>query len=88
MVAHASEPPRPVRELNPAIPVELEEIILRCLEKQPEDRVQDAQTLREMLEQVPQLEGWSSSIAAQWWTDYGCPQRKALAEAAVEMAAV
>jgi len=88
MVAHASEIPRPPRELNPQIPVELEEIILRCLEKQPEDRVQDAQTLRQMLEQVPATEDWSSSIAAQWWADYGCPERKALAEAAVEMAAV
>jgi hypothetical protein len=66
----------------------LEEIILQCLEKQPEDRVQDALTLRDMLERVPACEAWSSTIAAQWWTDYGCPQRKALAAAAVEMAAV
>lgn len=88
MVAQASETPRPPRDLNPDIPVELEEIILRCLEKQPEDRVQDALALREMLEQVPATEDWSSSIAAQWWTNYGCPKRKALAAAAVEMAAV
>ena len=88
MVAHASESPKPPRELNEEIPVELEEVILRCLEKQPEDRVQDAQTLREMLDQVPSTEDWSSSIAAQWWTNYGCPERKALAAAAVEMAAV
>lgn len=88
MVAHASESPQPPRELNDAIPVELEEIILRCLEKQPEDRIQDALTLSEILDEVPLNEIWSSSIAARWWTDYGCPQRKALAEAALEMAAV
>ena len=88
MVAHVSEPPRPLRELNPEIPEELEEIILRCLEKQPEDRVQDAATLREMLEQVPSTSDWSSAIAANWWTNYGCPKRKAMAEQAVELAAV
>jgi len=88
MVAHASETPRPPRELNADIPIALEEIILRCLEKQPEDRVQDAQSLREMLEQVPAREDWSSAIAADWWTNYGCPKRKAMAAQAVEMAAV
>jgi len=88
MVAHASETPISPRDLCSTIPIELEEIILRCLEKQPEDRVQDAQTLGEMLEQVPCFEAWSKTAAAQWWTDYGCPQRKALAAAALEMAAV
>ncbi|MEM8946021.1 MAG: serine/threonine-protein kinase [Planctomycetota bacterium] len=88
MIAHASEAPKSPRELNPNLPVELEEIILRCLEKQPEDRVQDTATLRQMLDEVPITDDWSSSIAADWWTNYGCPQRKALAEQALEMAAV
>lgn len=88
MIAHASESPRPPREINPDIPEELEEIILQCLEKQPEDRVQDAETLSEMLQQVPHVDTWSSTIAADWWTNYGCPERKALAKQAMEMAAV
>jgi len=88
MVAHASESPVAPRELNDSIPIELEEIIMRCLEKQPEDRIQDAQALNEMLDQVPSNECWSNSIAAQWWTNYGCPKRRAMANAAVEMAAV
>ena len=88
MVAHASEQPKSPREWNPDIPVELEEIILRCLEKQPEDRFQDIPALRETLDQVPGAERWSASEAANWWHDYGCPKRKAMAAAAVEMAAV
>jgi serine/threonine-protein kinase len=88
MVAHASEQPKPPREWNPDIPMELEEIILRCLEKQPEDRFQDIPALRETLDQVPGAERWSASEAANWWHDYGCPKRKAMAAAAVEMAAV
>lgn len=87
MVAHASENPVPPSEFNPQIPEELDELILRCLEKQPEDRVQTARQLEEMLGRIPLTEPWSSIQAARWWTDYGCPQRKALAAAALEMAA-
>ena len=88
IVAHATKQPQPPRELNPDIPEELEEIILRCLEKQPEDRFQDVVALRETLEQIPLSQPWSAAHAASWWNDYGCPKRKALAAEAIEMAAV
>ncbi len=88
LVAHASETPVSPRELNPTIPVELEEIILRCLEKQPEDRFQDVASLQEQLEQVQFDEYWSSKQASAWWNCNGCPERKAMAAEAVEMAAV
>ena len=88
LVAHASETPVSPRELNPEIPVELDEIIMRCLEKQPEDRFQDAATLQEQLEQIPLTDRWSSKRASEWWNCNGCPKRKAMAAEAVEMAAV
>ncbi|NOY30082.1 MAG: serine/threonine protein kinase [Planctomycetes bacterium] len=88
MVAHASEVPQSPREINAEIPKELEAIILRCLEKQPEDRFQDAKALGEMLQQVPSDPPWSSRLAAQWWQEYGCPERKAMAVAAMEQAAM
>ncbi|MDZ4657446.1 MAG: serine/threonine-protein kinase [Bythopirellula sp.] len=88
LVAHASETPVSPRELNPTIPVELEEIILRCLEKQPEDRFQDVASLAEQLEQVPLVDAWSSKLASEWWNCNGCPERKAMAAEAVELAAV
>jgi serine/threonine-protein kinase len=88
MIAHASEAPTPPRDLVADVPQELEEIILRCLEKQPEDRFQDAATLQEQLERLPQCDQWSSRLAADWWQQHGCPERKALAAAEVEMAAV
>lgn len=88
MVAHASEAPRPPRDLNEDIPIELEEIILRCLEKEQEDRFQDVQSMREALEKVPQYGQWSSRMAADWWHEFGCPQRKAMAAEALELAAV
>ena len=88
LVAHASETPTAPRDLNPEIPRELEETLLRCLEKSPEDRVQSAAELSELLEKVTCTENWTSALAADWWTSHGCPERKALADAALEMAAV
>jgi eukaryotic-like serine/threonine-protein kinase len=88
MIAHASEDPEPPRLLNAAIPHELEEVILRALEKRPDDRFQTVAELRSALEAVPLEDDWSAAHAADWWHNHGCPQRKAMAAEAIEMAAV
>jgi tRNA A-37 threonylcarbamoyl transferase component Bud32 len=88
MIAHASEDPEPPRYVNGDVPAELEEIILRSMEKRPGDRFQSVVELREALDQVPFDSDWTAKLAADWWNDYGCPQRKAMAAEAVELAAV
>lgn len=88
MIAHASEDPEPPRYLNGDIPAELEEVILRSLEKRPADRYQTVAELREALDRVPVEGEWTARMAADWWNNYGCPQRKAMAAEAVELAAV
>lgn len=88
MIAHASEDPEPPRYLNGDIPAELEEVILRSLEKRPADRYQTVAELREALDRVPVDGEWTARMAADWWNNYGCPQRKAMAAEAVELAAV
>lgn len=88
LIAHASETPTLPRELNPLIPAELEEIIMRCLAKQPADRYQEVASLEAQLELVPIAEPWTSKLASEWWNCNGCPERKAMAAQAVEMAAV
>jgi HAMP domain-containing protein len=40
VLAHMQKAPRPPRALNPALPAELEAIVLRCLEKNPDRRYQ------------------------------------------------
>jgi tRNA A-37 threonylcarbamoyl transferase component Bud32 len=45
-----SEPPLPPRQLEPAIPQDLETICLKCLEKKPEHRFRDAGQLADRLE--------------------------------------
>ena len=44
--------PTPPREINPAIPSELQSVILRCLEKQPAERFASAADLREALKTI------------------------------------
>ncbi len=46
-----AEPP-PLREINPALPPELESVILRCLEKQPSARFASSADLREALKTI------------------------------------
>lgn len=87
MIAHASQVVAAPREIKPSIPLELDEIIMRCLEKDPEHRFQDALALQRALRDVPVEDPWSSERAAEWWSCNGCPERKKLAEELVEAAA-
>ncbi len=87
IIAHVSEEVVPPRTIDPAIPVALEEIILRCLEKDADHRFQDVNSLRQALEDSGLSQGWSSAHAAHWWQGHGCPERKAMAAAAIEAAA-
>ena len=78
MIAHATQDPEPPRLINPELPMELEEIILRAMEKQPEDRFQTAREMRESLDQSPFDIDWNADAASRWWRDHGCPKKKAL----------
>ena len=88
MIAHASQDVVPPRQHNAAIPRELEEVVLRCLEKDPDHRYQDVATLRRALRDVVLDDPWSSERALDWWSCNGCPERKKLAAELVEAAAV
>lgn len=44
-----TEPPTPLRRLEPSVPVDLEAIVMRCLEKQPDHRYSSARALAEDL---------------------------------------
>ena len=51
-IQHIQDQPVPPGQFNPDIPVELENIILRCLEKEPGDRFSDGSKLALALEHV------------------------------------
>lgn len=88
MIAHASQDVVPMRQINPELPVELDEIVTRCLEKDPDHRFQDVSSLRTALRELVLEDSWSSEQAAKWWSCNGCPERKKLSAELVEAAAV
>jgi len=49
LVAHMSQAPEPPRQRNPAIPAELETVILKLLAKKPAERVQSCRELASIL---------------------------------------
>ena len=49
VLSHIQQPPPPPRQANPAVPGELEAIILRCLEKDPARRYQRVESVLEDL---------------------------------------
>jgi serine/threonine protein kinase/Flp pilus assembly protein TadD len=53
-VKHKSEKPRDPKEINPQIPDNLNYVILKCLEKEKENRYQSAGELRSELERIEQ----------------------------------
>lgn len=78
MFAHVHEPVTPPSEIVPDIPHDLEALVMRCLEKSPEDRFQDVVHLRQALLECENADGWNRELARQWCIDYGCPKKRAL----------
>jgi serine/threonine-protein kinase len=87
MIAHASHDVTPPRQLKPDLHPEIEEVVLRCLEKDPEHRFQDVLALQKALRDIELDDEWTSERAVEWWNCNGCPQRKKLAAELVEAAA-
>ena len=52
LLAHLREPPLPPRQVDPSVPPSLERIILKALEKKPEERFQDMGELAAELERA------------------------------------
>lgn len=67
LLAHAYEPVTPLRNIRPDIPVDLQEVVLRCLAKKPSDRFPDARTLEKTLARCVCANDWDQQKAANWW---------------------
>ena len=83
LVDHVRKPPVPpsaVTEIE--VPVELESIVLRCLEKWPEERYQTVEEMEAALRAVPVEESWNLDRAREWWTLHSDVIRPVLYESA------
>src|SRR5207248_10786307 len=65
--AHAYEPLVPSPEFMEAVPADLQRVILRCLEKDPDRRYPDATTLEKALAACKGMEEWTPEKAEEWW---------------------
>jgi hypothetical protein len=73
-----STPVPPSRRGNVRVPAALEELVLQCLQKRPEDRPRTAGDLGRALQAIPG-DPWTQARAKAWWTEHAAPR---LAEAA------
>jgi serine/threonine-protein kinase len=67
MIAHARDPVTPPTRWEPSIPRDVEQIILRCLEKHPGRRFANVRELRDALARCSVAGKWTQDRAAQWW---------------------
>ena len=78
MIAHISKQPVPLIERNASVPEDLSAVVMRCLQKDPQDRFQDTESLQEAFGECRDAGNWTRSHARSWWENYGCPSKKAL----------
>jgi hypothetical protein len=80
LIAHAHELPPPPSQHNGDVPDDVEMVILRCLQKNPDDRYQSAADLAAALEDCNDFGRWTSGAARDWWQMHESPQRKPMDE--------
>ena len=68
VLAHVQTPPiPPSRRTEMPVPRSLEDVILRCLEKDPARRIQTARELAGALDLCRCAELWTQEDAEHWW---------------------
>lgn len=68
LVQHAQAVPvRPSARTEVEVPPKLDDVILRCLSKNPDDRPASADTLAEALASIPTGSTWTTRRAGEWW---------------------
>lgn len=67
LVAHVHEPVTPPADHRPELPVDLQEVVLRCLNKDPEQRFAEVQSLDRALADCECIDHWDAERAADWW---------------------
>ena len=71
LAAHTKQDVVPPSQKTTTIPSDVEQIVLRCLEKQPEKRFQDVASLTVALTACQCSSEWNQTVAAKWWREHG-----------------
>jgi tRNA A-37 threonylcarbamoyl transferase component Bud32 len=85
IVMHVNRAPEPPSQRSTLpIPGELEELVLACLAKNPDERPQSADQLARRLASLPMAEAWTPLRAREWWDEHRPVSLAALQTALVE----
>jgi serine/threonine-protein kinase len=63
-------PVAPSTRTDRPIPPALDQIVLECLAKAPQDRPQSAKLLEKRLGEIPGIGVWTEEKAREWWGEY------------------
>jgi serine/threonine-protein kinase len=80
LMAHAYEPVVPLTKVRLDVPLDLQEVVMRCLEKDPARRYPDAKSLEKALAACASADQWATEEATRWWREHplvsadGAPQ--------------
>jgi len=67
VIAHAKDAVAPLADSGANIPADVEQIVLRCLEKDPAGRFQSAREMADALSRTACAGSWTPEKARQWW---------------------
>jgi serine/threonine-protein kinase len=71
MLQHVqAQPVPPSQRTELAIPREVDDIVLACLQKDPDRRPQNAEELLRLLNQLNTRDGWTQESAKVWWEQH------------------
>jgi serine/threonine-protein kinase len=71
LAAHASkEPLPPSSQSESAVPPALDQLVLACLVKDPNERIQTAEDMIERLRRIEVAEPWTRERAVTWWETF------------------
>jgi serine/threonine-protein kinase len=74
LAAHLGDPVVPPDRHRPDLPADLQAVLLHCLEKEPVQRFQDAESLEQALGLCGCAGQWTREQAAAWWRD--CAEKR------------
>ncbi len=76
LAAHRDEAPPLLTKHQPDVPADLQEVVLRCLAKDPAARFPDAPSLDTALAACTGVAAWTEQEAAQWWRSHAALAEK------------
>jgi serine/threonine-protein kinase len=82
MIAHVRDEVVPPSRLQADLPADLEQVILRCLAKKPENRFQDVGSLEQALSDCGTADRWTQADAERWWHENNQPAEQQASMAA------